>query len=55
MSGLLEGLIAILGLMAGGMVTITALLAGDAPISAEANGSSTHPHTIHPSEERMAA
>ena len=55
MGGILEGLIAVLGLMAGIMVTIIALVTGEAPFSGEATGSSTHPRTIHPHEERLAA
>lgn len=55
MGGIIEGLIAVLGIMAGIMVTITALVTGEAPLSREATGSSSHPRTIHPTEERMAA
>ena len=55
MGGFIEGLIAVLGLMAGIMVTIAALLAGEAPISGDWTGSSINPRTIHPGAERIAA
>ena len=55
MGGLLEGLIAVLGLMAGIMVTITTLVTGETPVSGEISGSLTHPRSIHPNEGRLAA
>ncbi len=54
MGGVVEGVIAVMGLMAGVMVAITALLSGDAPGQAKLD-QSHHPRTIRLREERMAA
>lgn len=55
MGSFIEGLIAVLGLTAEGMLTITALLTGDAPISEGVADSYADPRTIHPKVERVAA
>ena len=55
MGGILEGMIAVMGLLAGGMVTITSLLVEDATIPMEVNESYVNPRTILPGEERVAA
>lgn len=55
MGGMIEGVIAIMGLMAGVIVALTALLVGDAPSSSELNGSYQKSRTILPSDERVAA
>lgn len=55
MGGLLEGLIAVLGLMAGIIVTIITLVTGEVPRAGEGSGSVTHPRTIHPNQGRLAA
>ncbi len=55
MGGMIEGVIAIMGLMAGVIVALTALLVGDAPSSSELKGSYRKSRTILPSDERVAA
>ncbi len=52
MSGLMESVVAVLGLAAGLMVILTTLLQGEAP---KHNESHHDPRTIRPQAERMAA
>lgn len=54
MGALVESVLAVMGLMAGVMVALTALLAGDAPRSKQ-DEESYHPRTIRLKKERMAA
>lgn len=51
MGEFMEGLMAVIGIMAGMMVAITALLDGNAPHS----GPRHAPRTIRPQQGRMAA
>ncbi|MCA9451569.1 MAG: hypothetical protein H6750_00110 [Nitrospiraceae bacterium] len=55
MGGIIEGVIAIMGLTAGVMIALTALLVGNAPSSSELSGSSQNSRTILPSDGRVAA
>jgi hypothetical protein len=55
MGGIIEGVIAIMGLTAGVIVALTTLFVGDAPGSAERDGSYRNPRTIRPSDKRVAA
>ncbi len=55
MGGIIEGVLAIMGLTAGVLVALTALLVGDAPSSSKLDGSCRHSRTILPSDERVAA
>jgi len=54
MGDMVESVIAVMGLMAGVMVALTALLSGDAPRSRQ-HEENHHPRTIRLKEERMAA
>ena len=55
MGGIIEGVIAIMGLTAGVMIALTALLVGNAPSSSELSGSYQNSRTILSSDERVAA
>ncbi|GJL58538.1 MAG: hypothetical protein NPIRA03_13950 [Nitrospirales bacterium] len=55
MGGIIEGVLAIMGLTAGVIVALTALLVGDAPSSSELKGPYRKSRTILPSDERVAA
>ena len=55
MSGVVEGVIAVMGLGAGVMVALTALLTGDTPRLTKPEESQHHPHTIRLEEQRVAA
>ncbi len=55
MGGIIEGVLASVGLMAGVIVALTALLVGDGPSSSELKGSYRQSRTILPSDERVAA
>lgn len=55
MGEIVEGVIAIIGLTAGIMVALTALLVGDAPSSAERDGSYPKSRTIRPGDEQVAS
>ncbi|GJL68861.1 MAG: hypothetical protein NPIRA06_14960 [Nitrospirales bacterium] len=55
MGDFVEGVIAIIGLTAGIMVALTALLVGDAPSSGEQQGSYRKSRTICLSDERVSA
>lgn len=55
MSGVVEGMIAVMGLGAGVMVALTALLAGDIPGIVKPEELQHHPRTIRLEEERKAA
>ena len=55
MGNLLEGLIAVMGLVAGAMVFLTSLGIGESSWRNEEYSSHNHPRTIHPDGERMAA
>ena len=55
MGGIVEGVIAIIGLTAGIMVALTALFVGDAPNSGEQEGSYRNSRTIRLSGERANA
>ncbi len=52
MGALIESVIAVMGLAAGLMVTLTTLLQGEAP---EQHESHHDPRTIRPQDERMVA
>jgi hypothetical protein len=55
MGGILEGVIAIMGLTAGVIVALTALIVGDAPSSSELDGAYRNSRTICPGDDRVAA
>ncbi|MDR4458923.1 MAG: hypothetical protein MRJ67_00120 [Nitrospirales bacterium] len=55
MGGIIEGVIAIMGLAASVMAALAALLVGDAPSSSKQDGSYRNSRTIQPSDERVAA
>ncbi len=55
MGEFMEGLMAVMGIMAGMMVAITALLDGNAPRSGQGDESRHAPRTIRPQQGRMAA
>lgn len=55
MSGVVESMIAVMGIVAGVMVALMALLTGDVPGQAKLDEPQHHPRTIRLGEERMAA
>ncbi|HNP61859.1 MAG TPA: hypothetical protein PKM72_13520 [Nitrospirales bacterium] len=55
MGGIIEGVLALMGLTAGVIVALTALLVGDDPNSSEPKGSCRKSRTILPGDERVAA
>lgn len=55
MGGIIEGVLASVGLMVGVIVALTALLVGDGPSSSELKGSYRKSRKIFPSDERVAA
>lgn len=55
MGAIVEGVIALMGLIAAGMVALTALLSGEGPNTAKPEMFHHHSRTIRPSEEPMAA
>ncbi|GJL56773.1 MAG: hypothetical protein NPIRA02_39050 [Nitrospirales bacterium] len=55
MGGVVEGMIAVMGLTAGVMVALAALLTGDVPRSTQYEEKHHHSRTIRLNDERMAA
>lgn len=55
MGNLVEGLIAVMGLVAGVMVFLTSLGCGEGPWRNEEYSSCNQPRTIHPDGEQKAA